>query len=216
MKKTLGLILIALLTVGLVGGYTLAYFSDTETSNDNTWAAGTLNLTVNTNDGTNTVEFTVTDANPGQSGAGTWALVNAGNMAGFIDLESISVTNAENYNAATDEAEKTPAVGGDTDTSDATGVGELAANLDVVLFVDDGVGTGGIANNGIKDGDEVTIYAGKLGSIAANYEQNLALAAAGTTYVSMTWSVATTVNNTIMGDSATLDMTFELAQTSGQ
>jgi len=215
MKKTLGLILIALLTVGLVGGYTLAWFSDTETSNDNTWRAGTLNLTVNTNDGTNTVVFTVTNANPGESGTGTWTLKNVGTVAGDITLSGIAVLNKENYDAATDEAElyhATTNPGGDLDTSDATGGGELGANLDVVLFVDDG-GTTGTANNGVLDGDEATIYAGKLDDIAGSYDPTLPLAGGGTTYISMTWDVATTVGNTIIGDSAELDMTFVLTQT---
>lgn len=211
MKKILGLTIAAFLIIGLMAGGTWAYFSDTETSTGNTFTAGTLNLTVNGNDGSNTIVFTVTDANPGQSGGGTWTLVNAGSLAGYIDLESISATNAENYNAATNEAEAVD----DADTSNATGVGELAANLDAVLFIDDGAG-GGTANNRVLDGGEVTIYSGKLGSIAASYNQNLSLGAGATTYVSMTWSVGTGVNNTIMGDSATLNITVELGQTSGQ
>lgn len=212
MKKIIGLTMVALLIIGIVGVGTYALFSDTETATGNTFTAGTLNLAVNTNDGTNTVVFTVADANPGQSGTGTWTLVNSGSLAGYVDLESVSVANAENYNAATNEAEAVD----DANTSNATGVGELAANLDVVLFVDNGAGVGGILNNGIKDGDEATIYDGKLGSIAAAYDQNLSLGVGATTYVSMTWSVASGVNNTIMGDSATLNMTFELAQTTGQ
>jgi spore coat-associated protein N len=217
-KKILGLAIAALLIMVTVGFGTWSYFSDTETSTGNVFTAGTLNLTVDANDGSNTVKFTVTNANPGQSGAGTWTLVNAGSLAGYIDLESISVTNAENYNAATNEAETYNAVTnptGDTDTSDLTGGGELAANMDVVLFIDDGTG-GGTPNNGIKDGTEATIYSGKLGSIASSYNQNLSLGAGSTTYISMTWSVATSVGNTIMGDSATLNLTIELGQTSGQ
>lgn len=212
MKKVLGLSIAALLLIGLAVGGTFAYFSNTETSTGNTFTAGTLNLTVNGNDGANTVVFTVTNANPGESGAGTWALVNTGNLDGYIDLENISVTNAENYDANTDEAEAAD----DSDTSDATGGGELGANLDVVLFIDDGSG-GGTANNGIQDGTEATIYSGKLDSIAASYDQNLPLAGpGGTTYISMTWSVDSSVDNIIMGDSATLDIDVELGQTAGQ
>jgi len=211
MKKILGLTIACVLLMAMVAGVTIAYFSDTETSDNNTFTAGTLNLTVNGNDGSNTIVFTVTDANPGQSGSGTWTLVNTGNLAGYVDLENISVTNAENFNAATNESE----AANDADTSNATGGGELAANLDVVLFVDDGAG-GGTANNRIQDGTEATIYNGKLGSITASYNQNLALGSGATTYVSMTWSVGTGVNNTIMGDSATLNITVELGQTSGQ
>jgi len=110
---------------------------------------GTLNLEVDGNDGVNTVKFTVIGANPGQSGAGTWTLVNLGTTAGYIDLESISVTNAENYDAATDEAE----AAGDDDTSDATGGGELGANLDVVLFVDTN-------NDGVADAGGMTLAPG--------------------------------------------------------
>ncbi len=211
MKKIIGLTIVALLILSIISIGTFAYFSDTETSNNNTFTAGTLNLTVDTNDGTNTVKFTVTNANPGQNGTSTWALVNVGNSAGYVDLESISVTSTENYNLATNEAEAAD----DTDTSNLTGGGELAANMDVVLFVDDGIG-GGTANNGIKDGGEVAIYTGKLNAIAGSYNQNLALAASGTAYISMGWSVATSVNNIIQGDSAILNMTFELGQTSGQ
>jgi spore coat-associated protein N len=211
MKKILGLTIACVLLMAMVAGVTIAYFSDTETSDNNTFTAGTLNLTANGNDGSNTIVFTVTNANPGQNGSGTWTLVNTGNLAGYIDLESVSVTNAENFNAATNEAE----AANDADTSNATGIGELTANLDVVLFVDDGTGSG-TANNRIQDGTEATIYSGKLGSIAASYNLNLALGSGATTYVSMTWSVATGVNNTIMGDSATLNITVELGQTSGQ
>ncbi|HXY74426.1 MAG TPA: TasA family protein [Dehalococcoidales bacterium] len=211
MKKIIGLSILALLLIGIVSAGTWAYFSDTETSTGNTFTAGTLNLTVNGNDGTNTALFTVSAANPGQTGASTWTLHNAGSMSGYIDLENISVTNAENYDAATDEAERAF----DSDTSNATGGGELGANMDVVIFIDDGAG-GGIANNHILDGGEVTIYSGKLDSIAASYDQNLALAGGATTYITMTWSVGSDVNGTIMGDSATLNVTFELGQTSGQ
>ncbi len=212
MKKIIALTLALLLMIGIVGVSTMAAYRNTEPSPGNSFAAGTLNLVVNGIDnGIGAANFTVTNANPGQTGAGTWTLVNAGNLAGYIDTENITATNAENFNAATNQAEAVD----DADTSDATGGGELAANMDVVLFVDDGAG-GGVANNRIQDGTETIIYSGKLGSIAAAYDQNLALAAGGTTYISMTWSVALAVNNTIMGDSATLGLTFELAQTTAQ
>ena len=46
MKKILGLTVVALMVMGLVGGGTWAYFSDVETSTGNTFGAGTLDLTV--------------------------------------------------------------------------------------------------------------------------------------------------------------------------
>ena len=48
MKKILGLTVAALLVMGLVGGGTWAYFTDTETSTGNTFAVGTLDLEVDT------------------------------------------------------------------------------------------------------------------------------------------------------------------------
>jgi len=120
MKKTLGLILIALLAVGLVGGYTLAYFSDTETSLDNTWTAGTLNL-VNVISGTavatdvivteqadglnDKVQFgTVTPIVPGSSGTVTWTLSNTGNVAGTLTMVAVTTFT---QGAAAMEAELT-------------------------------------------------------------------------------------------------------------
>jgi hypothetical protein len=176
-----------------------------DSSDDDIVPPGTLNLEVDGNDEANTVKFTVTAAGPGQGGTGTWTLVNTGTTPGYIDLESISVTNAENYDVATNEAEAAE----DVDTSDATGGGELGANLDVVLFID-------VNSDGVADAGETVIYAGKLDAIAASYDQNLPLAAGGTTWVSLTWSVDISVGNSIMGDSATLNTSIELSETSGQ
>ena len=210
MKKILISLMAIALVVGLVGAGTMAYFYDTETSTGNTFTAGTLDLNLDGGN-VNVVKFTVADTYPGASGGGTWTLLNAGSLAGYVDLENISVANAENYDADTNEAEAVD----DTDTSNATGGGELGAKLDVVLFWDDGTG-GGTAGNGIQDGTEATIYSGDLDSIAGNYEANYLLSDGATTYISMTWSIDTNVNNQIQGDSATLDITFELAQTTGQ
>ena len=211
MKKILMSLMTIALVIGLVGAGTVAYFSDTETSTGNTFTAGKLNLKVDGLDGANVVKFTVANTYPGASGGGTWTLLNAGSLAGYVDLENISVANAENYDANTNEAEAVD----DLDTSNETGGGELGVNLDVVLFWDDGTG-GGTAGNGIQDGTEATIYSGDLDSIAGNYEANYLLNDGATTYISMTWSIDTNVNNQIQGDSATLDITFELAQTTGQ
>jgi len=147
MKKIIALTLALLLMIGIIGAGTMAAFRNTEPSPDNTFAAGTLNLVVDeTDDGIGVAKFTVTNASPNATGAGTWSLVNAGNLAGYIDLESITVTNAENYNAAINQAEAVD----DADTSDLTGGGELAANMDIVLWVDTN-------HDGVKDVGETDV-----------------------------------------------------------
>ena len=202
MKKILlGLMALAVV-LGIAGVGTVAYFSDTEISSGNTFTAGTVNLTVDGNDNTNTVEFTVANIAPGSSGVGTWTLVNAGSIAGFVDLESISEVSTEGLNP-------------ESETGDTGEPGELGLNLDVVLFWDDGAGSGTL-NNGVQDGTEVTIYSGALDGILSSYGADYPLAVSATTYVSMTWSVDTAVGNDIQGDVSTLGMTFELAQTAGQ
>ena len=50
MKKILGLTIAALLVMGMVGGGTWAYFSDTEASTNNSLTAGTLDLNVDGGD----------------------------------------------------------------------------------------------------------------------------------------------------------------------
>jgi spore coat-associated protein N len=95
MKKIL-LSLFVISAVAIAGvGATTAYFSDTETSNDNTFTAGTLDLNVDGGN-TNVVKFTVANMRPGNQPKGTYTLANVGSIDGFLDLESIAVTNNEN------------------------------------------------------------------------------------------------------------------------
>ena len=142
----------------------------------------------------------------------SWQIDNTGSIPGYVDLEAISVVNAENYDPDTNDAEALA----DSDTSDATGGGELGADMTIVLFWDDGSG-GGTANNGLQDGSEATIYSGDLDSLASSItEQNYLLGADSTSYICLNWSISSEVGNEIMGDSATLDFSVELGQTPGQ
>jgi len=207
MKKTLGLILIALLTVGLVGGYTLAYFSDTETSNDNTWTAGTLNL-VNVISGTavdtdvivteqadglnDKVQFgTVDPIVPGSSGTITWTLTNTGNVAGTLTLVA-DTTFTEGPAAMEPEltAENGTPVGLDTS---------------IMVWVTRG-GTDILGTTGTY-----VAMSGLEAALTDAVGQPLA-GGASLVYV-LNWEVPTTVGNEIQGDTAELDITFTLTQT---
>ena len=66
MKKIAGLTIAALLIIGLVGGGTYAYFSDTESSTGNTLTAGTLDLNIDGGDAAVTT-FDVSNVAPGDS-----------------------------------------------------------------------------------------------------------------------------------------------------
>jgi predicted ribosomally synthesized peptide with SipW-like signal peptide len=86
MKKILGLTVAALMVMGLVGGGTWAYFSDTETVSSNVMLAGTLDLglsaTSNTSStGSITGTFSATDWAPGSTENATIYVNNNGNIA---------------------------------------------------------------------------------------------------------------------------------------
>ena len=225
-------ILISLMTIALVGaligGGVYAYFSDVETSTGNVFTAGTLNLNLTdaSDDGTEseTATWVFSDIAPGDTGGGGagagLTVSNTGSLNGYLDLSSITVANAENYDATTDEAEAAD----DADTSDATGGGELGANLLVQIWLDDD-------NDGVVDVDgsnnllEESIYpaaaigapnpgvTGVLDSILAAYDLDEPLAAGASTYIALLYDLPSTTNNAVQGDSATLSFTVELDQT---
>lgn len=182
----------------LVVGATRAYFSDTETSTGNTFAAGTLDLNVDGGN-TNVVKFTVTDMKPGDTQTGTWTLRNAGSIAGYLDLHSIAQVHGAGTTTEPELAEENP------------DVGTLGSLLTANLFVD----TNG---NGVQDGVEPTIYSGSLGGMASEYpDLDLSLAAGATNYVTLVLNWTPSANdNKGQGDTVNLGMTFELGQTLAQ
>jgi spore coat-associated protein N len=199
MKK----ILLSLMTIAavtaLVGGGIYAYFSDVESSNGNTFAAGTLDLNLDGGN-INVVKFTVTDVKPGDNGGGTWTVANVGNIAGYLDLESCGVT--EDIGTTTDP-ELADEGGADT--------AQLGSYLMVHIFVDaNNNGTWEVGETDILGTDAVPVA---INTIAASYDLNVSLAGSGgTTYVTLLWSVASDTDNRIQGDSVTLNIGFELQQ----
>lgn len=205
MKKILlSLAMIAMVSSVAVGA-TRAYFSDTETSTGNTFTAGTLDLDVDGNNGKNTVKFTVANMKPGNQPNGTYRLNNVGSITGYLDIESISVTNNEN-GCVEPETE----AGDGTCNNPGAGEGELQNVVNLRLFEDNDC-------NGWIGAGETVFYNGMTGAVAGNYELNKQINASGTACVTALfdwWSTAS--DNLAMGDDMTLNMTFELAQTTGQ
>ena len=223
MKKILGLTIAALLVMALVGGGTWAYFSDVETVSANLFSAGTLDLQLNDTDvpvtatwgGTtirpdpDAIEVNVDDTSEGY---GNIKVTNIGDVAGFLDLNTVAVVDDENA-AVVSEAE-----------TEITLDGDLGPLLDVWMFWDvlgdgdfdnatdtDIYGTtGGTDNDGFAE-----CTPAKLSSIAAAYDQDIPIAAtSGTTYISLYWRWPSSgSDNDAQGDTATLSFVVDLGQT---
>ena len=102
MKKILGLTIAAVLVIGLVGGGTWAYFSDTEESAGNVFSSGTLDLGLANSGGTDptgsvTATFGASALAPGSTaGSGSLYVYNAGSIpmtSVTIDFSEASFSN---------------------------------------------------------------------------------------------------------------------------
>ena len=192
--------LLSLLVIGVVsvsaGAGTWAYFSDTETSEGNSFTAGTLDLVLTdaTNDGTDSETLTWVAGNmaPGEDGSATMTVTNVGTLAGNLDISSIVVTNAP---GTTPESE-------DTSVSEN---GELGANLNVDMFFDTN-------NDGVKDATETTIYSGVLDGIAAAYNLDESIGFGASTYITINYDLPTATGNDVQGDTVSLEFVVELDQ----
>ena len=211
MKK----ILFSILVIGAIGavvaGVTIAYFSDTETSQDNTFGAGTLDLTVDGNDDPNIFHFDVQNVAPGDHGEYTWVPKNYnGTLDGKISLEIGAIRN--NDNGCTEPETNLG------DYSCGSAGGELGENLEVRLVRTDGAGnelnlitkTGlGAACGGSCTDGWVT-----LNSSTGIYPDLWTLPAGdGGSTVKLEWRIPTTVDSIIQSDIATFDLIFRLEQT---
>ncbi|AKB21134.1 TasA family protein [Methanosarcina sp. WH1] len=87
-------ILLSVLTIGVLavvaGAGTWAAFSDTETSENNTFTAGTLDLKVGGVDDPD-VPFVVEDVFPGATGSADIVLSNAGTMPGALSVKIVNI-----------------------------------------------------------------------------------------------------------------------------
>ena len=202
MKKILGLTVAALLVIGLVASGTWAYFSDTESSTNNSLVAGTLDLNIDGGD-TAVTTFSVSNVAPGDSGSGSSTLANAGNLSGELDIEFSAITN-------------TPGAGGGEYEG---GSGELGANAEIAVYIDvDQSGAWSSGDIGLKsdgttynhptalDYDAIDDY----GSISWNAVETMA-ASAQDDFIVM-WRVPTSAGNDIQGDNVSFNVTFTVEQ----
>jgi len=201
MKKILGLTVAALIVIALVGAGTWAYFSDTETSANNSLTAGTLDLNV---DGGNTAvtTFSVTGKAPGDSGSGSTTLASVGNLSGELDVVFSAITNTGG----------TSGEFGDS-TGNLGGVAQIAVYIDV-----DSSGTWTSGDIGLKsDGTTYNHPTALDYAVIDNYGSDSfdaveTMAASASDDFIILWQIPTSAGNNIQGDSVSFDVTFTLEQ----
>lgn len=98
MKKILMSLMAIALVIGLVGAGTIAFFSDTETSTDNTFTAGTLNIEL----GTSSWSAGFNSMKPGDTVTFTLPVNNVGSMPlNYTVTTTLSGTLAGGVNPCT-------------------------------------------------------------------------------------------------------------------
>jgi spore coat-associated protein N len=198
LKKFMIASLAMILALGLMGG-AFAYFSDTETSNGNTFTAGTLDLKVNGGDDP-VVHIISTDLKPyphwSHSYGGQWSLTNAGSIPGRFSME---IKNIKNYENGLTEPE--------IQSGDTTG-GALEGELGGLLFVKwsrnvDPWGGWGPVFDPLNSAEGVIVQ----GDILAPGETAPAV------YLDVEFDThAGLIDNTAQGDSVEFDIVFHLDQ----
>ncbi len=207
--------LFAIVTVSamIIGG-TVAYFSDTETSTNNTFANGTMDL--NINGGNIAVQtMNLSDKAPGDNGKESSVLKNVGSLTGELDIAMGTVVNYP----CTDDVNGGKNDGTEYCNADA---GTLGGNMAVAPYLDINKNgswdTGDIGlksdvstyiNSGLTvlDYDVIDNYSGVIWNPAAvtmatNSEYNFAV----------DWKILTTAGNEIQGDALKFDVMFTLEQ----
>lgn len=194
-RKILMSILVVVITVIMVSGATITYFSDTETSVGNTITAGTLDLQIDGGDN-NVVKFNLTNLKPGSQPTRSYLFSNIGSIDGYLNISNINVENLEN------DLTEPEIEAGDT-TAD---VGELGDVLSISLFVDYN------GDGWFSTGDK-TIYSGKISNMPDKLIFNEKIPASQSVRISAIinwWSSAN--DNLAQSDTVNFDFEFTLSQ----
>ena len=201
MKKILGLTIAALMVMGLVGGGTWAYFTDTETSTGNTFAAGTLDLEVDSENPWTSTPISILDIAPGaNSGNVTITCENVGNLEGdlFLKISSVATTGGTSiYPSGTPVASSEPewTIGG-------------GASYVEVKDIDTKLTLNCIADSVATTGIDSTLLSA-MPSTWTKIKENLA---SGSIDLVMSADLASTTDNNYQGDVCTFTIELYLAQ----
>lgn len=206
MKKIINAFSFIAIIAGVVLGATGAYFTDTETSPINVFAAGTLDLTTDQGQYT-TLPIQVTNVKPGDFGTGTIRLKNAGTITGDIIAATINKTEDKENGCNPPEA----LVDGSCENPGA-GQGDLDDYLKLTVWMD----TNG---NGILDGTETYFVSSSQGLSSLNGvifqpSSEVSLSADQTADIKVRWEAdpAHLGGNIFQSDSTSFSLTFGFKQ----
>lgn len=172
---------------------TAALFRDDESSTS-TVQSGTLDLTLDGNDGTVTF-LSETSVGLGDSGQATLTVANVGSLTGYLDVEVASLTNYENgISGNENSADNT---GGDP----GQGNGELQDHLEVAATFSSGpdLWTG------------FDVVASKLGA-GTVYDLDYELPGGGSDTFVLDWQLPSDTSTEAESDSVEFALTFRLDQ----
>jgi len=198
--KRIILSLVTIVAVAAIAtGATVAYFSDTETSNSNTFAAGTLNLQVGVTD-PSTWNFNLSNMKPGDNSNFDAAIKNIGTIDGDAKID-IAVSNSVEGDNLEPE-------------SDTTEPGDLDKQVRIIVYMQEDSGDG-FTNIGAINGyasnlngnsfDIPNTYDGWINDDSTDTKIRFRV-------TFMDDSGQPFDNDDAMGDSFDLDLTFHLDQ----
>jgi predicted ribosomally synthesized peptide with SipW-like signal peptide len=181
-------ILMSFMTIAAVaavaGVGSFALWSDSESSENNYIAAGSLDLLVDESNWNGSAKVMVDNAYPGATGSAQGTVTNNGTIDGNLTFSITSVTDYENDLIEPEQE--------DGDTTSGTTEGELCDEITVEITYDGN-----------------SVYTGPLTGL----NENLGLLAAGeTNNYAVSYTVDSNANNTIMTDECEFDMELVLAQ----
>jgi predicted ribosomally synthesized peptide with SipW-like signal peptide len=198
-------LIISLSVIGVVAaiaiGGTIAYYNDTETSTGNTFTAGTLNLQVGGEDPT-TWSYSTEDIKPGDEDKEFVTLQNTGSLDGYLHITFANLINDEMGCPEPEQNE-----GGDTTCGNpGPNEGELAENLDILIYLDEN------GNTNFELGTDTLIYQGKVKGILQGDLFNYFLSSGDSKKFRIEWELDSSVGNIVQSDKTGYDINFELTQ----
>lgn len=203
-------LVIAALVVGLsTAGYfgSRALFSDTETSADNTFAVGTLDMSVGGANGTafDSINISNVGADGTVSGTKTWVITNSGSIPGNLTFQ---VNNIKNYENGCNEPEAIVDTTCDPALADDGTIGEFGNELAVTVSLDTGAGFNSVISSTMANANQ-SAYATQWNSNAGT----VTIPAGGSVSVKMDWANdPTSYGNEIQSDSLEYGLQFDLLQ----